>query len=325
MAKFKPQFVRLIWVDEQIRRGMRTERLMNARSLAEGYEVSQRTIQRDVDYMKWQLGAPLEYDARRYGYYYTEPDYKMPALNISQGDLFLVTIAQKVLEQYRGTPLYERLESVFEKLHESIPDKVSIDPSWIDERFSFFPDAAPTVDADIWSVCLNGLKESKTVTFDYQIPRHDRTYLRIVDPYHFVSYRAQWYLIGYCQYVKDIRVFALSRMTNAKATDKSFTVPDAFDFDDFAGTHFGIIFGKQEHLIRVRFDAVVAPYVKERSWHWTQVIEEQDDGSIELTMRANHLLEIMRWVLSWGGGAKVIEPPELVAMVRAEVEKMSDG
>ncbi len=97
MAKFKPQFVRLIWVDEQIRRGMRTERLMNARSLAEGYEVSQRTIQRDLDYMKWQLGAPLEYDARRYGYYYTEPDYKMPALNISQGDLFLVTIAQKVL------------------------------------------------------------------------------------------------------------------------------------------------------------------------------------------------------------------------------------
>jgi predicted DNA-binding transcriptional regulator YafY len=102
----------------------------------------------------------------------------------------------------------------------------------------------------------------------------------------------------------------------------TFVVPKDFDFDDFAGTHYGIIFGQEEHLIRVPFDAASAPYVQERNWHWTQVIEEQDDGSIESTMRANHLLEILRWVLSWGGGARVIEPPELVNMVRTEVERM---
>ncbi len=325
MAKFKPQFRRLIYIDEAIRKGSRTEKLPNARSLAEDYEVSQRTIQRDLDFMKWELNAPLEYDPQRYGYYYTEPDYRLPALSISQGDFFAVTIGEKVLQQYRGTPLYDRLKVVFEKLQASIPDNVTIDPSWLDERFTFFPDASPTLDPAIWELCLKGLQDSHTVTFDYLNPGYSKTYRRTVDPYHFVSFRAQWYLIGYCHYVKGIRVFAVSRMSKAKATKKEFTIPADFDFEAMAGKHFGIIFGDQEYVVRVRFDAEVAPYVKEREWHWTQVVEEFDDGSIEVTLKANHLLEIRRWILSWGGGATVLEPPELVAEVAQDVKRMCEA
>ena len=113
-------------------------------------------------------------------------------------------------------------------------------------------------------------------------------------------------------------------MSKARATKKEFTIPADFDFEAMAGKHFGIIFGDKEYSIRVRFDAEVAPYVKEREWHWTQVVEEFDDGSIEVTLKANHLLEIRRWILSWGGGATVLEPPELVAEVAKDVQKMCE-
>ncbi len=324
MAKFKPQYRRLIFIDKEIRKGARFNKLPNARTLAEAYEVSQRTIQRDIEFLTFELNAPIKYDDKRYGYYYTEPDFRLPALNISQGDFFAVTIAEKVLQQYRGTPLYERLKNVFEKLQDSIPDNVTIDPSWLDERFTFFADASPTLDPDIWELCLQGLQDSTTTSFDYLIPGYAKAYRRTVNPYHFVSYRAQWYLVGYCHYVKDIRVFAVSRMSKAKASKETFTIPSDFDFETYAGTHFGIIFGKEEHQVRVLFNGETAPYVKEREWHWTQVMEEHDDGSMELTLRVNHLLEISRWILSWGGGATVLEPPELVEMVAAEVKKMCD-
>ncbi len=324
MAKMKPQFRRLVFIDKEIRKGARLNKLPNARTLAETYEVSQRTIQRDIEFLTFELNAPIKYDEQRYGYYYTEPDFRLPALNISQGDFFAVTIGEKVLQQYRGTPLYDRLKIVFEKLQESIPDNVTIDPSWLDERFTFFPDASPTLNPDIWELCLKGLQDSTTVTFDYLIPGYAKPHRRTVDPYHFVSYRAQWYLIGYCHYVKEIRSFAVSRMSKAKASADTFTIPSDFDFETHAGTHFGIIFGTEEHEIRVLFDAETAPYVKEREWHWTQVVEEHDDGSMELTLRANHLLEISRWILSWGGGATVLDPPELKTMVADEVRKMCE-
>jgi predicted DNA-binding transcriptional regulator YafY len=323
MAKMKPQFRRLVYIDQEIRKGARLNKLPNARTLADAYEVSQRTIQRDIDFLIYELNAPIKYDPQRYGYIYTDASFRLPALNISQGDFFAVTIAEKVLQQYRGTPLYDRLKIVFEKLQSSIPDNVTIDPSWLDERFTFFPDASPTLDPDIWELCLKGLQDSHTVTFDYLNPGYAKTYSRTVDPYHFVSYRAQWYLIGYCHYVKDIRVFAVSRMSKAKVTKEEFVIPADFEFETYAGTHFGIIFGSEEHEIRVLFNAETAPYVKEREWHWTQVVEEHDDGSMELTLRANHLLEISRWILSWGGGATVLEPPELVEMVADEVRRMS--
>ena len=70
MAKAKPQLLRLVFIDERISTGMRTGRYPNCRTLAAAYEgVSAKTIQRDLDYMKWQLGAPLAYDADANGYY----------------------------------------------------------------------------------------------------------------------------------------------------------------------------------------------------------------------------------------------------------------
>ena len=68
MAKYKPQHSRLLFIDRKIREG----RHPNCSSMAEEWEVSRKTIQRDLDYMRYQLDAPLEYSAKHRGYFYTE-------------------------------------------------------------------------------------------------------------------------------------------------------------------------------------------------------------------------------------------------------------
>ncbi len=72
------------------------------------------------------------------------------------------------------------------------------------------------------------------------------------------------------------------------------------------------------------FDARTAPYIRERRWHPTQEIQEHPDGSLTLCMLVRGLNDLKRWVLGYGRGAIVREPPELVAMVRDEVEEMSE-
>ena len=135
MAKYKPQHSRLLFIDREINTG----RYPNCGQLAKDYEVSNKTIQRDLDYMRYQLDAPIEYSAQHRGYYYTEPNYKLPAISIKESDLFAIYLAEKLLLQYEGTAVYDSLCSVFKKIEDSLPNKISLDPGNEQSRFTVFP------------------------------------------------------------------------------------------------------------------------------------------------------------------------------------------
>ena len=317
--KFKPQFLRLLFIDRKLREGTRIGVLPNCSTLAEEYEVSTKTIQRDVDYLKWQLGAPIEYDAIRRGYYYTENDFVLPALRMTESDLFAICIAEKVLVQYRNTPLFEKLTGIFSKLEALLPEKVTVHPSALDERLSFFPEASTRIDPDIWASAFRALRTSHTLDIRYKIPTFEKAYDNRVDPYHAVGYRGEWYLIGRCHYNDALRVFGLSRIQSAGVSADEFSTPRDFDFQSQWHNHFGIITSDEQHEVKVQFTPDQAPYVKERDWHPTQAFEDLPDGSTIMTLTVPHLFEVTRWVLTYGKGAKVLGPTELVTLVKEEL------
>ena len=113
IQKDKTQLLRLIFIDKKIREGMRSGIYENCHSMAKEYEVSSKSILRDIDYLKHQCEAPIEYDSSKKGYFYTEENFKMPAININASDLFAICIAEKVLKQHQDTPVYQKLFSVF--------------------------------------------------------------------------------------------------------------------------------------------------------------------------------------------------------------------
>lgn len=80
---------RIHYIDEKISAG----RYPNATSLAKELECNARTIQRDIEYMKDSLYAPLEYDHTKKGYYYTEPNFHLKGIPISEGELFALGLA----------------------------------------------------------------------------------------------------------------------------------------------------------------------------------------------------------------------------------------
>ncbi|MEB3309912.1 MAG: WYL domain-containing protein, partial [Snowella sp.] len=70
------------------------------------------------------------------------------------------------------------------------------------------------------------------------------------------------------------------------------------------------------------FDATAAPFIRERRWHFSQEITEHDDGSLTLHLLISGLNDLKRWILFYGKGAVVKQPPELVELVRQEIEGM---
>jgi predicted DNA-binding transcriptional regulator YafY len=321
MAKNKTQIQRLIFIDRMIREGMTSGRLVNCKTMAAAYEVSYKSIMRDIDYLKNQCDAPIRYDPKRYGFYFTEENYQLPAINISESDLFAIYIARKALEQHKNTPIYRKLVSVFSKIEKSLPERISISPAWVDNRISVFSGSHTDIDPLIWDTVAEALQHFRRLLISYRKTGSKKSSEREIDPYHAISFQGEWYLIGFCHLRQEIRVFAISRIARAAKQNTSFTIPADFTLENFTDSHFGIFRGELHNEVKIHFSAKHAPYVLEREWHKNQTIKKHKDGTLTLSFMTNQFFEVKRWILSWGGGVEVMAPEELRAAIHRELQK----
>lgn len=319
LKRDKTQLLRHIFIDRKIREGMRSGLLANSTLMAGEYEVSIKSIHRDIDFLKHQCDAPIKYDPRKKGYYYSEENYRMPAVNVNASDLFAICIAEKVLKQHQDTPIYQKLSAVFNRIEDSLPEQVSIHPSWVDSRISIIPHSKTYIVPEIWKTTADALQQSQTLNITYQKPNSSSTQ-RKIDPYHMANFQGEWYIIAFCHFREKILTLSISRILAAELTDNYFLIPDTFDFNSTT-SRFGIFTGDSLYIIKVLFSKELAPYIHEREWHPSQKTTTNKDGSLVFELSSSHLFEIKQWIMSWGGGAEVLEPEILRREIKEELAK----
>ena len=74
--------------------------------------------------------------------------------------------------------------------------------------------------------------------------------------------------------------------------------------------------------MKIRFSPTVARYVTESKWHASQELTEQRDGGVIAEFDLDNTEEIMRWVLSFGKHAEVLEPEELCSAIAKELDSL---
>ena len=119
-------------------------------------------------------------------------------------------------------------------------------------------------------------------------------------------------------------MFALDRIKNIAISDERFEKPDDFNIEDFMSSSFGVFQGNPEK-VKIHFTKEIAEYIKEKNWHATQVLHQQDDGSIIFEADVAGLEEIRFWVLSWGSRAIVISPESLKLAIQEEIRGMNQN
>lgn len=146
---------------------------------------------------------------------------------------------------------------------------------------------------------------------------------RKLDPYLLHIYRGtNPYAIGYCHQRKEVRWFRVDRIKQLEVLKETFVQVPTFDSKDHLEMIFQHEAGGVPVPVAIWFDAPTAPYIRERRWHPTQEIQEHSDGSLTLSMLVRGMNDLKRWVLGYGKGAVVQEPPELLQAVKAELEGM---
>jgi predicted DNA-binding transcriptional regulator YafY len=290
--------------------------------LAAELEVSAKSIYRDLDFMRDRLGLPLEFDRRHWGFYYTEEVSSFPTIQITHGELFALVVAEKALQQYRGTSFEKPLLSALQKMERALPETISMDLNDLQRTISFRTRAESILDLKVFDVLAKATAESKQVQLAYRKPGQSQPELRVIDPYHLANINGEWFLFAYDHLRKDIRTFVPARVKAAKLTGKTFVRSAKFSLERRLRDSFGVHSGHGEFAVVIRFSEQVADYIREKKWHESQHLRELRGGGVELRLKLSSLTEVERWVLSWGGNAIVVQPKELDDAVRSAARRI---
>jgi proteasome accessory factor B len=308
----------------QIHARLKDRHFPNCRKVAESLEVSPKTIQRDIDFMRYRLGLPIDYDPLQFGFYYSEPVTHFPNIEVSEGEITALFVAQKALAQYKGTPFEQPLRTAFRKITDGLTDRVSFSWSELDNVISFRSAGASSADLELFEEVSKAVLRSLEISFKYRKLRSSNYENRIVQPYHLASVENQWYLFAHDLERGQLRTFALPRMRDVRLTSRRFHRPADFSISKILRGSFGAHSGKKKYRIRLQFDPFAARLVAERTWHESQRIHTKRDGSIILEMDLAGLEEIERWILSWGSHVRVLAPAELIDVIRASAVSITE-
>ncbi len=332
---------RLLALDQCLRlrsKGMTRPQILT-KLRAQGFTVSLRTFNRDIRLLR-DLNAPVANEYRQAAdgswpvyWFYRDPSWTLSKIHMTDGALFSLLVAQRVMEQFAGLPVANDLRQAFEEITKALNRKVSIRHDTL-LPISFSPETAAPVDPAIWAEVARATLQHRYLSLTYRKGwgnERGALSVRTVEPYHIINLQGTWYLLGTASYGnKDLRQFALTRITRAKALTRTFRMPAEFDIDEILKVTFGQFIGNPEDAveIRVRFNKRIAPLVNARRFSARETRKVLPDGDVEVSFLASQagpwpLYHIKSWVLSWGSDAEVVAPESLRALVRDEIRVLA--
>ena len=308
---------RIIQIHELLKEG----RFPNCQALSGEFEVSYKTVQRDIDFMRDQLQLPIEYDSVRRGFLYTKEVKNLPSVALQEGEIVALLVAQRAAEQYRGTPFEKSLRNAFTRLIEGLPSKSEISLRDLSEAVSFRPPGPPSTDLESFQTLSNALMDSQEIGFKYRKPGDGEGTARRVQPYHLGCIGGIWYLIGFDLGRNAIRTFALARISAPKNLNRRFARPKGFSLDEMLYDSFSAFETHNVQQVRILLDPLAASLTSERKWHSSQKMTFRRDGSAELSLKVGLAPDLEAWIMAWGPRAKVLYPTSLKNRIGAAMKK----
>lgn len=276
---------------------------MTAPELADYFEVSIRTIYRDIDILS-AAGIPIYATQGKGGGIAIQDSYvlKKSLLSEQEQKQILMTLQGiRVLEDEQINMLLSKLSGVFQRQQ----------GNWLEIDFSTWTKSG--AGKHNFQLLQSAIWKSRIVSFSYYSGKGEQT-KRIIEPHKLVFKTSDWYLYGYCTLRKDFRFFKLTRIRDLKLQDAEYmreTPEHIFERSDE--------FEMKTVQVTLLFDAGMSHEVYEK---FDEEVSEQEDGSLLVTtiLPDNELL--YSYILSCRDGVEVLSPPYVRDNVRKRVGKM---
>ena len=313
-------YERFLWFHNQVK----SDRYPNSRNLAETFELSQKTAQRDIEFIRDRMRAPLVYVPDKRGYAYADKAYELPGIWITGEELAGLFIASRLASTIPDRGLKSSFRSFLQQVVSfcTLDTPFSLDE--LTERISVKNIEYARVDAAIFQKIVDALFYKKALKIEYYSPHKDEATQRVIFPLHLLQYMGSWHVISHCLLRGELRDFALSRIRAIKpALERSKPEFPSDSIKEYIRKNFGLISKGTRIEVCLKFLPDIVPWISEQIWHPEQKQVAYPDGSLCLTFTVADLREVKREVLKYGAQVEVLSPAALRDEVRAEIEKMA--
>jgi predicted DNA-binding transcriptional regulator YafY len=287
--------------------------------LAEKFETTKRTVYRDFRMLE-NLGIPLYNDNGKWAI--NESSF-LPPVRFSTSEALILFLAARLLLSYSHS-FDPNVESAFIKLNSVVPaplgEQIQQTMDWMEKlpkNEKYLHNLAKLAEA--W-ISRHRIK-IKYLALEAEKPKE-----HLIEPY-FIQPAASGhssYTLAFSHRIGKITTFKIERIESIEVTDEIYTIPSDFDANEYFGTAWGVVVGGEAKTIRLRFDPGVARIIKETIWHPSQVLENQKDGSVIMTIQVMDTIDLYSWILGWGTKVEVLEPKDLRQDIVATAETMLD-
>ena len=313
------KYERFLWFHDRVK----ASKYPNARHLAERFEISPRTAQRELDFIRDRLKAPLEYEHTRKGYYYTDDSYELPSQWYSEESVISFALAVRLASTIPDTRIKDELYDFIGKVFNVSDHGSRPDIREMSEKISVKNVEYSRVNEEDFHSIVNALFQETPISISYYSPHSKKETERNILPLHLVQYMGSWHLIAFCSLRNDMRDFALSRVRSIAFSDENIRLPDGLPpVKEYTRKHFGIMQGGKTRKVCLRFSPSVADWIEEQIWHPEQKLVLKKDGALELSFPAADFNELTKRILSHGPDVKVVSPKALADEVKNEIKKM---
>ncbi len=266
---------------------------VTAAELAEKFEVSKRTIVRDIENIG-KAGIPIVTYQGQGGGISIMNGFRLDKTLLSSNDMKAILSGLQSLDSVSGTNRYRQL---MEKLSAEHSEMLNADNHIIVDLSSWDKSAVSSKIEFIKSAIEN----KDNISFTYYAPNGDS--LRVIEPYHLIFQWSSWYVWGFCTQRQDYRMFKLTRLsdlclTGEKCCDR--TVPP-YTCDKLLHT-------KGEIEATVRFDQSVKWRVIDE--FGPELLSYDHDGNILMKFTWSDVPSFYRYILTFGDNAEIISPAE---------------
>jgi len=321
-----------------LRRILEIDRLVRSGSgpttedLAERFEVTERTIYRDLAFLRDQLNAPLAYargEDYGGGYRYTDPAYLLPANFLRRAEVTGALLAGKLAAQSPGQPRGAAFAGLIERLKDLLDTR---ELSVIESEVGAFDYAARRVwrvDPRIVEAAGAALRKRRRVQADLFVPGADgdtgagenwRCFT--FEIYRICNLDGAWYVLGRDVDSDGRTAVPLARLKGFRELSERYSIPVDFSLADALADAFGFRLDQPGYRVQLLFRGRAAHLVAEREWHPSQRMAFQPDGSLRLTLRTANLAELARWLAGYPGEVRVESPEELRRLVVENARKL---
>ena len=295
---------------------LQTRRNATALDLAEHFDISERTVFRDIRALG-EAGVPIGFEKDR-GYFIVE-GYYIPPVMFSKDEAGAILLAGKLLEKQGDKSLVDQFDQALQKVRAVLKNS---EKDYVHELEKHIEIVSPTAQDNTFPDKFlldmkKALVEKKVLTFEYYANYSGTFSSREVEPLGICHYSNHWHLIAHCRMRNAIRDFRADRISKLAIVNESF---DPSVRENFKEHIFMQNRPEEVEEVKVLFTNKVAPMVSDQKYYHGLIDESKTNDGVVMTFMVAELEYFARWLLIYTDSVRITQSDRLIA----KMEELTD-